>query len=254
MESCVYQFNRSKEYGAHYPNKTGDCYKALQRSNKKIRDPWFLDGITDAIHAVLNESRIRNDPDFRLYILGYANLFNDQDKACDNQTFGIWSGKTEYLTRALRKEINRITGAGRNLYDRYINHQLRDPRVKFLDIDPAFKGHRFCEPTKEGTQAAQIEKSWLWSLLWPSCIPLAFTDSEMEAPHQLLDVSQDDVHAEAWPSFCRKCGGWVDLGELQRPFHPKWEGHNAIKELLMDQIVQDNKHRRRRSNKILPHT
>lgn len=36
-----------------------------------------------------------------------------------------------------------------------------------------------------------------------------------------------------WPEWCRKCGGIGELGELQRPFHPKGEAHGAIKRFLI---------------------
>lgn len=222
IENCIYQPNRDKDYGPEYPDPSGECFKALQRARRTVTSWTFVKGIRDSINAVLDEPRIKRDTNFRLYILGYAGLFNHDDRACDDWSFGVWPGKQQKLSTVLRKDINLVIDAGRFLYDKLINRVLRNSKVRYIDTNAAFAKHRFCEPTEEGTLAAQAANSWLWSLEWTGCIPLA----------QQSVVQQTPLMSESWPEFCRKCGDLGQLGEVQRPFHPKPEGHKAIKDAL----------------------
>jgi len=58
---------------------------------------------------------------------------------------------------------------------------------------------------------------------WPDCIPLV---------EEVVEVQDVEVDREIWPTLCRKCGDLGQLGEFQRAFHPKREGHVAIELLL----------------------
>ncbi|KAJ9639012.1 hypothetical protein H2201_005924 [Coniosporium apollinis] len=222
IENCIYQPDKYKDYGPEYPDPRGECFKALQRVRRAVTSWSFLKGIQDSINAILSKPRIERDPNFRLYVLGYAGPFNHDDHACDDWSFGVWPGKQQKLSTVLRKDINLVIDAGRFLYDKLINRVLRNPKVSYVDINAAFANHRFCEPTKEGTQAAQAANSWLRSLEWTGCIPLVQQDVVQDTP----------LMAASWPEFCHKCGDIGQLGEVQRPFHPKPEGHEAIKDVL----------------------
>ena len=229
--NCLLQPDKGRDYGPQYPNPEGECFKALQRANHTVHSSGFRDGILRSINAILTEPRVAANSDFKLYVLGYAGLFNHDDPACDNWSFSIWPGKEQKLSTQLRREINGIIDTGRALYDHLINSETKSNRVRYLDINDSFNGHRFCERTDEGTQDAQNRRSWLYGLDWPECVPIATKQrrmSEMEAAFRLT-----------WPAFCRKCGDWGQLGEVQRPFHPKAAGHMAIKEMLKGILVAD---------------
>jgi hypothetical protein len=167
------------------------------------------------------------NPDFRLFVVSYSNLFNHEDKACSNMTFGIWGGKQPKLTTQLRQDIDAVIDEGRKLYDLYLNHLLIDPRIKFLDANALLEGHRFCEPTAEGTFEAMNAKAWLYNLEWLSCIPYV---EQIEG--------NKDVRTQI-PGFCRNCGGFAGLGDFQRPFHPKFEAHRAYKNFLIETLKQE---------------
>jgi hypothetical protein len=227
VEDCIYQFDRNKDYGPEFPDPEGECFKTLKRSQQNILTPWFVQGIWSSIYAILNEPRIRANPRFRLFVVSYTGLFNHDDSACDDWSFGIWGGKQPKLTTWLRREINLVIDVGRTMYDRLINHIMFNPKVLYIDANSAFGGHRFCEPTAERTVQAQNANSWLWDLAWPNCLPLS-TEREDE---------NVNLTTATWP-FCRYCGDLGSTGEFQRPFHPKREGHEAIKNFLKD-VLRD---------------
>ncbi|KAF2436779.1 hypothetical protein EJ08DRAFT_2596 [Tothia fuscella] len=227
IENCVYQQDRDKDYGPEYPDPEGECYKALRRARQNIRSPWFINGIWNSVYAILDEPRIRKNRRFRLVVVSYAGLFNHDDKRCDDWSFGIWSGKQPKLTTKLRRDINGVIDDGRSMYDRLINYIMFNPKVRFIDVNSALDGHRFCENTTEGSFESQNANSWLWNLEWPGCLPLV--------PHS---DSRPDKFTVQW-GLCRKCGAIGQLGELQRPFHPKAEGFAAIEVLLKKELQEE---------------
>jgi hypothetical protein len=230
IEDCIYQFRRDKDYGPEFPDENGECAKTLQRAHETLNSLWFRRGLYDSITAITKDSRIRWNPRFRLYLLGYAKLFNHEDPKCNDWSFGIWPGKKPRLTVELRHAINEVLDHGRTVYDFIINHILFDPRVRFIDMNHIFTNHRFCEPTDSGTLDGQNENSWLYSFAWPSCIPLS------EGNHLPNTTNETDPDQLA---FCRNCGGLFELGELQRMFHPKSIGHEAYKNTLKDILRND---------------
>jgi hypothetical protein len=219
IENCIYQFDTGKDYGPEYPDENGTCYKTLQDAHKTLEEPRFQNDLVKSIRTITNDARIWWNPRFRLYVLGYAGLFNHDDAKCNDWSFGFWPGKQPKLTAELRRAINMVVDHGRDVYDRVINHELFDPRVRYIDMNQVLANHRFCEPTEAGTFEAQNENSYLYSWKGLDCWPLS-------------ELRSNDTFDPMWPTLCRNCGGWGALGEVQRIFHPKREGHEAYKNAL----------------------
>lgn len=227
IENCILQFNKDRNYGPEYPDEEGECAKTLRRSHDILDSYDFRIGLFQSINAIVTEPRIWRNPHFRLFVLGYAGLFNHDDTACDEFSFGIIPGKKPRLTTKLRRAINNVLDHGRQTYDFLINHVFFDPRVRFIDMNSVFAGHRFCEPTEQKTVEAQNDNSYLYAFSWPSCIPLT--------EDQRADDAYYTNHTSlSWPGFCRNCGGLGELGEFQRVFHPRTEGHNNYKDALKE--------------------
>jgi hypothetical protein len=230
VEDCLYLFNSGKNYGPEYPDPTGACFQTLARAHATLHSPGFAKDLVMSINTILAEPRIFRNPNFRLYVLSYSGLFNHDDESCNDWSFGIWPGKRPRLTTELRQAINKVIDDGRVLYDLVINRLMFNPKVRYIDINDAFHGHRFCEPTAAGTYEAQVENSWLYAFAWPDCIPL-------EARAQILD---DGIQVDRWPSICRQCGGLGELGEIQRILHPNAAGHTAIKAAVKELFQKEH--------------
>ncbi|KAI1272796.1 hypothetical protein F5Y07DRAFT_378833 [Xylaria sp. FL0933] len=54
-----------------------------------------------------------------------------------------------------------------------VANDVGDPRVKFLDISPAFDGHRFCENNHNYKEQWYNADVWLWNFNMPSDDPPA---------------------------------------------------------------------------------
>jgi hypothetical protein len=228
VEDCIFQYDRGKDYGPEYPDPEGECFKTIRRAQRTVHSIDFVTGLLSSVFAILNEPRILSRPDFKLYVVSYSNLFNHEDDACSNMTFGLWSGKQPKLTRELRRAIDSVIEDGRKLYDRYLNHLLIDRRVSFIDANAVLHDHRFCEPTHNGTLPEMLAQAWLYSLEWPQCIPYI----QQEQGGSRWDFETETV------GFCRNCGGFAGLGDILRAFHPKAKAHAAYKDLLL-QILAD---------------
>ena len=205
IENCIGQFDMGKNYGPEYPDPDGECFKTLRDAKARMHSDDFVRGLIDSVRTILNQPRIQHNPHFKLFVLSYSGLFNHDDPACDAMTFGLWGGKQPKLTRELRRAINSVIDEGRREYDLRLNHWLGDLRVQYLDANAVLGGHRFCEPTPHGNMQEMYENAWLYHLDWPECIPLE------NAYEQTWNES--DLHTTG---FCRKCGGWDQLGEIQR--------------------------------------
>lgn len=233
LYNCIFWPDHGKDYGPEYPDPEGECWKAIERAKETVQSQLFLEGILRSVSLILTEPRIRQSLDFKLYVIGYAELFNPDDDSCDDLSFGVWSGKKPLLKKELRREINGIISMGRQLYDRILNSPLFSDTVRYVDINPLFKEHRFCEKTDNGTLEQQNDKSWLYNLQWPACIPI--TDND--APEAQLNATQG-VHDVTWPNFCRKCGSLLEYGEFVRPFHPKPVAHKVIAQHVADTLSE----------------
>ncbi|KAF2665064.1 SGNH hydrolase [Microthyrium microscopicum] len=232
LADCIFLPDRDRDYGPEYPDPDGECWKTLERVRTKLESTWFHLELFKTLNAIQNERRMWLNPNFRLYVLSYSGLFNHDDPACNDWTFGIWPGKKPLLTTELRHAINNVLDHGRKVYDNLINHVLYSPKVQYIDLNHVFAGHRFCEPTEASTFEAQMDNSWLYGLTWPDCIPL-----EYSFVHYAND-NDGRQQSRAW-QFCRNCGGLGELGELQRVMHPNGQGHEAYKNALKEIIRRD---------------
>ncbi|KAL1610853.1 Glucan endo-1,3-alpha-glucosidase agn1 [Paraconiothyrium brasiliense] len=104
---------------------------------------------------------------FTLIVTGYASFFNDEDQSgfgaadenCDKQTISVveednvLNKHVPYLTRSIRTELNRAVQAMNKQIQLAVGEvQALYPfkRVKFVDMEPLFDGHRFCDKGDDG--------------------------------------------------------------------------------------------------------
>jgi hypothetical protein len=106
-----------------------------------INDPSLVDKIDNLIKAVVAKGRSRPIGDnFRLYVTGYAQFFNEDDPGCNTVTFARSAnpyddGKPHNLmTTDLRKDFNDMS-KGVNAVIQAAVQRNSDDGVSFVDID-----------------------------------------------------------------------------------------------------------------------
>lgn len=116
--------------------------------------------IDAAIKKIVEYGQGATGDNFRLYVTGYGQFFNDKDPGCNTVTFARTAnpnpdGKEHPLmTTELRQDFNSMTDT-LNLAIQKAISQNSESNVKYIDINSlVVDGHRFCEPgVKEPDQS-----------------------------------------------------------------------------------------------------
>ncbi|KAK3314553.1 hypothetical protein B0H66DRAFT_627134 [Apodospora peruviana] len=122
-----------------------DCDAAMDEARGKIEalGPKLFDTYD---HILQINDRFHGPRHFQLLVTGYDRFFNAETEACNHYSFGFWFHVP--LAMELRQQLNNLTV---QLNDKIadtvdsINDKHAYNRAQFVDTDPQFEGHRFCE-------------------------------------------------------------------------------------------------------------
>ena len=257
VDVCIYHSDPTHNYGKPYwsdDKKEGECAQAIQGALDYINDPNRMPlDLTNTLDDVLNEDVVKNNQDFLLYLTGYAQFFGtDYDPWCN---FEYWSIPTinpfnydPYLGANLRQAFNDAVSKVNDLYKTTVNSDKYKDKVRYIDIDSAFSGHRFCEPGSNYNEQintdTNFDKVYLWNLNYPWQITGQGAPSAAAASG---NVSAQEAQAAfagggvtAWSGSGSGNGGnKPDNGWRLRPFHPRYTGYTAIKNAILAQLKAD---------------
>ncbi|KAM0809507.1 putative SGNH hydrolase-type esterase domain-containing protein [Seiridium cardinale] len=249
VEKCIYQPG-FRDWGPEYPDPAGECGKSFNAKNAYIKDAGdfgLYQQEMDTIKDILKHSAVKDNDNFHLYIMGYAQFFNQGDNYCNDISFGALApvyGPAPKLMNRLRTDLNSAVHSVNDVLAR-VAKDVNDARVKFIDVSPKFNGHRFCEDKHEGNDWDQWYSTdiWLWNLNFPRYDPPADPDL-IQA--WLNGSTATNVTAGANVAVEGQGGAETDSGSggsggtwMQRPFHPKQGGTNAIADLVIAQGKAD---------------
>ena len=233
-----------------------------------IKSPDLIDHIDQLIKKIVTRGRKGSIGDkFKLYVTGYGEFFNANDKACDDVTFARTAnpkpdGKDHVkMTTELRKDFNNMSLALNSAVEAAVKRN-KDDGVKFIDIqgDKALDGHRFCEPgIKEPDQ--QNDKLWFWH--YPYNAPdNANTQLMLEASNKVTQGLSTAALSAKYPSTAdytnaifdavdfekarqlndgniETKGFWDSIGYRAKVFHPQVPFHTHIKNLILAEYKKD---------------
>jgi hypothetical protein len=251
VSDCIYQpLNFGDGYGPEYPDPAGKCAQRMAEKKGYMNDPLGLyrDELL-TVRDLVSHPVVKDNKDFRLYILGYAHFFNLDANYCDELTFSPWQSinRGPKLSNRLRTDLNDAVERMNQILKR-VATDVGDPRVKYLDVSPAFDTHRFCEDSHSGNTNDQWYSTdvWLWNLNLPANDP--------PANPALMDVwihkGQYNSSGATLPPFPagtvigQEFQGGAETDSLgggwqARPFHPKIGGSQAIANTVMAQAIAD---------------
>ncbi|KAB8296273.1 hypothetical protein EYC80_009047 [Monilinia laxa] len=108
--------------------------------------------IDSVIKKIINYGQEATEESFRLYVTGYAQIFNDQDTACNSVIFARTANPTPdgkphpMMTTELRQEFNWMSLTLNATIQKAVS-QNGGSNAKYIDIDVLLGGeHPFCEP------------------------------------------------------------------------------------------------------------
>lgn len=173
----------------------GDCDAAVRSAHYKINGVDLRHEIGSALHQMIDKS---GRDDFKVYMTGYPAFFNVDTASCDYTTFYYWQpdhhgfhhlGNWAYLYRPLRLKINNLVSELNTMLSQVatsVNTRYTSQRVWFVDPNPLFDGHRFCE-SDGGIEVTEPDASrsdtWLFLSGWEDN-NLPDTDSSRHANKQ----------------------------------------------------------------------
>lgn len=248
---------------------------AQRRCDEQRKHSWGLiksSDLVDNIDHLIQETVIRGrkgpiSENFKLYVTGFAEFFNEEDFGCNNVTFARTAnpnpdGKDHTkLTIELRKEFNNMS---RNLSAAIQTavERNKDKNVKFIDIQEGdvLNGHRFCEP---GVQEPDQHNDQLWFWHYPYDEPssdntgileeaadkvtqgLSIADLGAKFP-QTSDYTNAIFDAIDYIKVQEVNGGdieakkfWSTIGSYTKAFHPQVPFHTHIRDLVIAQYKRD---------------
>jgi hypothetical protein len=140
--------------------------------------------------------------DFHVYVTSYPYFFNDVDQDCDKTTFYYWNpsynekkedgDRHVLLTTVFRKEINRMmTAMNAAIEDavKQANAGIGRDRVHFVDVNPKFLFHHWCETGNFHEPDQDRADTWMFLSAWkdfePDGTSISITVQDQADIHEL---------------------------------------------------------------------
>ncbi|KAL8716869.1 MAG: hypothetical protein Q9225_005829 [Loekoesia sp. 1 TL-2023] len=220
-----------------------DCAEVIADSQRRVNGPDFVREATNVIITALRKGRSRTGQQFKVFVTGYAQFFNEQTLQCNGVSLKPrWSPfARQYLTIELRQTLNRIA--------RDLNTALRTAvmgasvgapnRVFFVDYDEQFNGHRFCDREEPNPDDPD---TWFFTFGSNEATIGDFLNS-IPRINDLLSGRSDEIVSDH--DFFRLISVAAGDDESKRDngvgayriFHPKPAGHRVIERRLRSAIV-----------------
>ena len=157
----------------------GNCDEKVKKARDKISGRELFSDITVVLREIIGKS---GRDDFNVFLTGYPTFFNADIDLCEYSTFYYWQpgyhgihhiGNWAYLYKDLRKKLNDLVSELNRMLSHVadaVNQPYLNRRVKFVDPNPIYDGHRFCE--KDGmTEVKEPDEkrrdTWLFLSGWP---------------------------------------------------------------------------------------
>lgn len=267
--NCIFQVSPFHDYGGTYP-ADGECKDAINAARRTITSD-ASDGLFNRLKGTILD--LYNQPNAKniqkLYVLSYPRFFNADTDFCSGESISPipYRKSATKLTKALRNDINALSVAFTQRIEQVINSFEDRSRLTFLNVDPGFEGHRFCEPGQDKDSLFnRNDDVWIWSATTKGLI---VSGNQLANPADNDDARQRDVDDKYRITYnttgqaaddAAKSFNWTDTlrfdkdpatlqnpivgltggeGSQFRPFHPTQAGHRAIKEILYKQVQQD---------------
>ena len=172
VSNCVFQQESGDNYKLDYPDPASRCTQSIDNAKNNIGNDLFKQKLFSAYHKISQNDLVTGDENFKVFLTGYAAFFNQIDTKCNAQTFSpIPTSHRQKITIEVRTAINDLVRSIKKLYNDTVV-AAADPRLIFVPINNAFKGHRSCEDALNPVQQQSLSYFFTFQpiLSW-SCDP-----------------------------------------------------------------------------------
>ena len=133
----------------------GDCDTEVAKALETLARPGLSANITSALKEIVDKS---GNEAFRIFMTSYVTFFNETTPLCESSSFRIYSPHYDatheeqgqpWLTTTLRMQLNDVVVALNTMLshaaDSVNAFYANTEKVVFVDPNPAYAGHRWCE-------------------------------------------------------------------------------------------------------------
>jgi hypothetical protein len=161
-----------------FGNLAPKCPEALASARAILSEGAILQFVEITLVQIINKS---SRDDLKVFVTGYPTFFNVDTQFCNKASFDFWGigkafgfcgGAVPCLTQELRRTVNQLSIDLNRQLDaavRRVNSEKGDI-VRFIDPNPAYNGHRFCE-VDDGVEVKEPDPSradtWFFLSAWP---------------------------------------------------------------------------------------
>lgn len=247
------------------------CDDQRTHSWSLINDPSLVTNISELIGKIVTKAQQGGAGDnFKLYVTGYGQFFNNETTLCNTVTFARTANPKPdnkphtNMTTALRTEFNAMS-LGLNAAIQKAVAQNAQNGVKYIDIDAPLTGHRFCEA---GIQEPDQNNPNLWLWHYPYNQPdgaeigstgpdytsvLQAANAKVFGSQSISQLSQQYGSARAVDDAFYNAIDWTQIsggvnatgfwdgvvGSRAKLFHPQEPWHTWIQNTIVNQWKQD---------------
>lgn len=126
--------------------------------NIRLEGESLISGLTSSIEAIFKAA-----PKAHLFMTGYPSFWNQDTDACDQVSFkfGCIDNSVLPLIKERRQRMNDLTKKLNGIIKSVVTatSPVGGGSIYFVDVDPYFEGHRFCE---EGISEPSYRNSDIW--------------------------------------------------------------------------------------------
>ena len=150
----------------------GDCDTEIAKAYELMDSPIFSAEIASVLTHIIDKN---GKEGFKIYMTGYVTFFNATTILCESSTFRIYNPHYDhtheetgqpFLTMALRTRLNDAVSTLNTILSDTVDsvnaHYANAQKVIFVDPNPAYDGHRWCE---EGVFEPDIDRNSTWFFL-----------------------------------------------------------------------------------------
>ncbi|OAL45455.1 SGNH hydrolase [Pyrenochaeta sp. DS3sAY3a] len=280
-DACLFHQYPLTTYGPRFEDDDRNEPKGLcMKEVKLVRDRIENAEFQKKYHTLIDNWRAHKavvGNDATLFVHGYPWFFGPaMDDYCEKSTFQIAINPfpAQYLVKSLRLEFNTLIDIINGDIKRAVE-SFNDPKIQWIDINPAFDGHRFCEPGHtDWDQHNTGDKVWIWNApgrwsvtVWNGKETHSYDSATDKLPQDLIDkvIDHPDGPPERFPdTFIQgfQNPAFPDLrveyklnkidpspdtqgpellgsggsGSKFRTLHPRQQGHSAMADKIIKRL------------------
>ena len=220
----------------------GDCDTEVNKAYTIMQGSELYDKIQFTLMHIITKS---SNDNFKIYMTGYACFFNAETDWCDDTSFRIYNphhtsnssaNGEPWLKKALRLQLNRLVTDLNAFLEKIvdsINSYYKTESVIFVDPNPYFNGHRWCEQDNgQDVQEPDWNRKDTWFFLsnWDDDnLPgNASAASDFVRQQQVLQLAGNTT-ALPDPSTCEQT--------LAKANNSDWAGMFTILRLVIEEVL-----------------